>query len=331
MHRMQQIESWLAGVCAGQAYTLSPASADASQRRYFRAQFADGSTRIVMDAPPELEDSRPFVQIRGVLGEAGVHVPQIHACDLEQGLMLLEDFGNTTYQLALNADTMQRLYLDAIDTLIKIQLASRPGVLPDYDEAFLAREVDLFAEWYVPKEARIELSAQQQGWLAEARRVVLDNALSQPRVYVHRDYHSRNLMVCEPNPGVLDFQGALYGPISYDLMSLLKDAYIEWEEEQVLDLVIRYWERARKAGLPVHDDPTEFYRQFEIMGAQRQLKVVGIFARLAHRDGKTGYLADIPRVWGYLRRTAQRYIALKPLLKLMDQIEGVTPQVGYTF
>lgn len=331
MHRMQQIESWLAGVCAGQAYTLSPASADASQRRYFRAQFADGSTRIVMDAPPELEDSRPFVQIRGVLAEAGVHVPQIHACDLDQGLMLLEDFGNTTYQQALNADTMQRLYLDAIDALIKIQLASRPGVLPDYDEAFLAREVDLFAEWYVPKEARIELSAQQQAWLAEARRVVLDNALAQPRVYVHRDYHSRNLMVCEPNPGVLDFQGALYGPISYDLMSLLKDAYIEWEEEQVLDLVIRYWERARKAGLPVHDDPTEFYRQFEIMGAQRQLKVVGIFARLAHRDGKTGYLADIPRVWGYLRRTAQRYIALKPLLKLMDQIEGVTPQVGYTF
>ncbi|MBB5017295.1 hypothetical protein HNQ59_000559 [Chitinivorax tropicus] len=331
MQRKQQIESWLATLFPGQSLSLVPASEDASQRRYFRIDLDDGTTRIIMDAPPAVEDCRPFIHVRDVFAQAGVHVPTIHAQDLAQGFLLLEDFGSTMYQEALNPDSMRGLYLDAIDSLIKIQLASRPGVLPEYDEAFLAREIDIFQEWYLPHEARFVLSAEQQGWLDTTKQFVLSQVLAQPKVFVHRDYHSRNLMVCDPNPGVIDFQGALYGPLAYDLMSLLKDAYIEWEEEQVLDLVIRYWERARRAKLPVPVDVTEFYRQFELVGVQRQLKVVGIFARLAHRDGKMGYLNDLPRVWGYLRKNAERYVGLKPLLKLMDAIEGRQQQVGYTF
>ncbi|WP_137935997.1 phosphotransferase [Chitinivorax sp. B] len=331
MQRKQQIESWLADLFPGQSLNLVPASEDASQRRYFRTTLDDGSTRIIMDAPPAKEDCRPFIQIREVFANAGVHVPMIYAQDLAQGFLLLEDFGTTMYQDVLNADTMRNLYLDAIDAMINIQLASRPGVLPDYDEAFLAREIDIFQEWYLPHEAKLTLSTEQQGWFDNTKQVVLKSVLAQPKVFVHRDFHSRNLMVCKPNPGIIDFQGALYGPLAYDLMSLLKDAYLEWEEEQVLDLVIRYWERARKVGLPVPPDVTEFYKDFEMVGVQRQLKVVGIFARLAHRDGKTGYLIDLPRVWDYLRKNATRYIQLKPLLKLMDEIEGRQPQVGYTF
>ncbi|MGL5985462.1 MAG: aminoglycoside phosphotransferase family protein, partial [Burkholderiales bacterium] len=223
------------------------------------------------------------------------------------------------------------LYLDAIDALIKIQLASKPDELPPYDQALLQREMNLFEDWYVNQHLGIQLNDEQKGWLTSSMDAILANNLAQGQVYVHRDYHSRNLMITQPNPGILDFQDAVYGPITYDLVSLLRDAYIEWTEQEVLDMVIRYWERAKKAGLPVHDDASEFYKDFELMGAQRQIKVIGIFARLCHRDGKDGYLKDIPLVMQYLRKTCERYIALGPLLKLLNQLEGTEVKVGYTF
>jgi N-acetylmuramate 1-kinase len=204
-------------------------------------------------------------------------------------------------------------------------------VLPPYDEALLARELALFPDWYIGKHLGVTMSVDQRTVLDAAFRQILDNNLAQPRVFVHRDYHSRNLMVSQPNPGVLDFQDAVFGPISYDLVSLLRDAYVSWSEEQELDWAVRYWERARVAGLPVAADFADFWRDFEWMGAQRQLKVLGIFARLAYRDGKRAYLDDMPRVMRYLRRTCDRYRALGPLLQLLDELEAKQPAVGYTF
>ncbi|MDO8312918.1 MAG: phosphotransferase, partial [Sideroxyarcus sp.] len=215
--------------------------------------------------------------------------------------------------------------------LIKIQLASKADELPPYDEALLRRELNLFPEWYIAKHLGVTLSAKQQAKLEQVFVRILANNLAQPRVYVHRDYHSRNLMLTEPNPGILDFQDAVYGPITYDLASLFKDAYIFWEEEMIMDWIIRYWEKARKAGLPVHEDFGEFYRDYELMGVQRHIKVLGIFARLYHRDGKDGYLKNMPLVMDYLHRACKRYIDLKPLLNLLDELEPQEKQEGYTF
>ena len=212
-----------------------------------------------------------------------------------------------------------------------MQLASREGVFPAYDEALLTREMRLFPEWYVAKHLQVELDQSQQDVLQETFELLNRNILAQGQVYVHRDYHSRNLMVCNINPGILDFQDAVYGAITYDLVSLLKDAYIQWEEDQVLDWAVRYWQAAKKAKLPVPHDIADFYRDFEWMGAQRHLKVLGIFARLYHRDGKDGYLQDLPLVMNYLRRVCGRYVELKPLLRLLDQLENRQPTVGYTF
>jgi len=317
------------------AFSLDPASADASFRRYFRAGLPDGDTRIVMDAPPEHEDCRPFLKVAALFRDAGTHAPEVFAEDLEQGFLLLSDLGSTTYLDALNADTAQHLYRDANAALIAIQCASRPGILPDYDEALLARELELFPEWYVAKHLSVALDDQQNAAMRDVFTRILANNLAQPKVFVHRDYHSRNLMVVDgtfpANPGILDFQDAVYGPISYDVVSLYRDAYIDWEESTELDFVIRYWEAARQAGLPVHADFHDFYRDYEWMGAQRQLKVLGIFARLYHRDGKDGYLKDMPRVMAYLRRTCERYLELRPLARLLDQLENKTVEVGYTF
>ena len=223
------------------------------------------------------------------------------------------------------------LYADANEALIKIQLASRDGVLPEYDRALLLRELRLFPDWYVAKHLGITLTPAQDEILATAFELILANNLAQPRVYVHRDYHSRNLMVSEPNPGILDFQDAVYGPITYDLVSLYRDAYIGWDEQRQLDWVIRYWEQARKARLPVDADFGTFYRDFELMGAQRQIKVLGIFARLFHRDGKSGYLKDMPLVMAYLRKACERYNDLNPLLRLLDELEARPSRAGYTF
>ncbi len=330
MKRQQQLTEWLQSLYPDQAFSLAPASADASFRSYFRATFAD-HTLIVMDAPPQQEDCKPFIHIAQLFAEAGVHVPQIIAQNLEQGFLLLSDLGNTTYLQALNTDNARELYGDACNALIKIQLASKKNILPFYDEALLMREMRLFPEWYIGKHLQLALSDKQMAILDLVFQRIIQNNLAQPQVYVHRDYHSRNLMVTLPSPGILDFQDAVYGPITYDLVSLFKDAYIGWKEADVLDWLIRYWENARKAGLPVHEDFGAFYRDYEWMGVQRHLKVLGIFARLCHRDGKDGYLKDMPLVMSYLRRACERYIDLKPLLRLLDELEPQAQQEGYTF
>ena len=320
MQRQKQLTEWLSSLYPDQPFSLAPASADASFRRYFRATFKDGSTKVVMDAPPQHEDCKPFLHIGKLFEEAGAHVPHVYAQDLTQGFLLLSDLGNTTYLQALDAGNARQLYDQAIDALIKIQLASKPDELPPYDEALLRRELNLFPEWYISKHLGVTLSEKQQAKLEEVFARIIKNNLSQPCVYVHRDFHSRNLMVCEPNPGVLDFQDAVYGPITYDLASLFKDAYIRWEEAEIIDWLIRYWEKARKAGLPVREDFADFYWDYEMMGAQRHLKVLGIFARLYHRDGKEGYLKDMPLVMEYLHKACERYIDLKPLLNILLEL-----------
>ncbi|MDD2775354.1 MAG: phosphotransferase [Gallionella sp.] len=325
MQRQQQLTDWLNSQFPADSYTLAPASADASFRRYFRATFAD-KTLIVMDAPPEHEDCRPFIHVAELFEATGVHVPHIHAQDLAQGFLLLSDLGNTTYLQALNVQTAKPLYTAACDALIQLQLGTRTAELLAYDEALLRREMQLFPDWYLAKHLEVTLSSEQQAKLAQVFDRIIANNLAQPCAYVHRDYHSRNLMVTEPNPGVLDFQDAVFGPITYDLASLFKDAYIQWDEELVMDWLIRYWEKARKAGLPVRADFGEFYRDYEMMGVQRHLKVLGIFARLYHRDGKAGYLNDMPLVMHYLRAACVRYIDLKPLLNLLDIWQPIIEQ-----
>jgi N-acetylmuramate 1-kinase len=318
-----------------------------------------------MDAPPQHEDCRPFLHVAKLFEDAGTHVPHVYAQDLSQGFLLLSDLGNTTYLQALTTANARDLYGAATDALIKIQLASRENELPPYDETLLLREMRLFPEWYIAKHLNVTLNDAQNAKLETVFSRIIANNLAQPRVYVHRDYHSRNLMVVDPtrwggahgcgridqadnpaigslreervmaatdpNPGIIDFQDAVYGPITYDLASLFKDAYIRWEEAEIIDWLIRYWEKARKAGLPVHEDFSVFYRDYEWMAVQRHLKVLGIFARLYHRDGKQGYLKDLPLVMAYLRAACSRYIDLKPLLNLLDTLEPQGSKEGYTF
>ena len=331
MDRAEQLQRWLKATLA-EEFAIAPASDDASFRRYFRVRRGGGKPSLIaMDAPPDKESCEPFVRVAGLFGEAGVHVPVIHAQDLAQGFLLLSDLGDTTYLAALDERSAGNLYGHALDALVRIQLASRPAALPDYDRELLERELRLFPDWYVSRQLRRELTAGQALALDKTFAEILENNLSQPRVFVHRDYHSRNLMVCEPCPGILDFQDAVYGPITYDLVSLLRDAYIVWEEEKVIDWAVRYWEKARSARLPVAGDFGDFYRDFEWMGAQRQLKVLGIFARLSIRDGKHGYLKDQPLVMRYLRRTCERYRELAPLAHLLDDLEQTEKRVGYSF
>ena len=330
MDRKRQLEQWLGVVLTEKAFTLSVASADASFRRYFRVHLQD-KTLIAMDAPPEQESCTSFIDIAKLFLDCGLHVPEVIVQDMEQGFLLLSDLGNDTYLSQLNKDTVQPLYGDATNALINLQLASKPNVLPAYDAALLMREMQLFPEWYLAKHLNVNLDAAQQSVLDKTFTILTQNILSQTQVYVHRDYHSRNLMVCENNPGILDFQDAVYGPITYDLVSLLKDAYISWEEADMMDWVVRYWDAARKAGLLVPSDFSEFYRDFEWMGAQRHIKVLGIFARLSHRDGKDAYLKDMPLVMDYLRRVCGRYLELRPMLKLLNTLEGQEEKAGYTF
>jgi aminoglycoside/choline kinase family phosphotransferase len=263
---------------------------------------------------------------------AGLHVPMVLAQDLNQGFLLLSDLGTRPYLQALQTGAdADALFAAAIDALIAWQCASRPNVLPPYDETLLRRELELYPEWYVARHLGRELSGAQRRVLDASFHLIIDACLAQPCVYVHRDYMPRNLMVAQPNPGVLDFQDAVYGPITYDVVSLFRDAFISWEDERVLDWTIRYWEKARRAGLPVADDFAEFWRAFEWMGLQRHLKVLGIFARINYRDGKPHYLADTPRFVRYVRDVAHRYVALAPLAQLIDAIEGVPTRAGYTF
>ena len=342
--RLQQLNDWLNTVLDDAAFSLMPASADASFRHYFRVTL-DNHTLIAMDAPPSQESCTPFVHAAEVFANAGLNVPHVLKQDLEQGFLLLTDLGDATFLNALNQSTTSGepnnktvgnktagdLYRDACVALVKLQSASKKGVFPAYDEALLMREMQMFPDWYIAKHLQLELDDVQKKVLSDTFAILNQNILAQAQVYVHRDYHSRNLMVCTDNPGILDFQDAVYGAITYDLVSLLKDAYIYWDEEQVIDWTVRYWQAAKKADLPIPQDFSEFYRDFEWTGAQRHLKILGIFARLYYRDGKDGYLKDMPLVMDYLRRVCARYIELRPLLRLLNELEGKSPQVGYTF
>ncbi|TMH20697.1 MAG: aminoglycoside phosphotransferase [Betaproteobacteria bacterium] len=288
---------------------VEPASFDASFRRYFRVTLAAAvavpdsreraRTLIAMDAPPPQEDCRPYVAAARLLVAAGVHAPAVLAMDLERGFLLITDLGTRTYLDALDSACAPALYGDASAALVRWQLASREGVLPRYDETLLKRELDLFPEWYVGKHLGATLTAAQKTMLDKAFRT--------------------------------DFQGAVYGPVTYDLVSLLRDAYIEWDEERQIDWAVRYWEKARDTGLPVGEDFSGFWRDFEWMGVQRQLKVLGIFARLHHRDGKDGYLKEMPRVMRYLRGACARYRELGPMLRLFDELQQRQSVAGYTF
>jgi aminoglycoside/choline kinase family phosphotransferase len=260
------------------------------------------------------------VHVARLLYEAGVHAPQVHAQDLAQGFLLLSDLGTKTYLQEINADNAARLFGDATDALVLWQLATRAGELPPYDEALLRRELNLFPEWYLARHLNIVLDAEKKETLEKTFQLLLGSALAQPAVYVHRDYIPRNLMVCEPNPGVLDFQDAVLGPITYDIVCLLRDAFVSWDEQEVLDWCVRYWEKAKRAGLPVAADFASFWRAFEWMGLQRHLKVLGIFARLNYRDGKPKYLADTPRFIGYALGVSRRYKELGPLAQMLEEI-----------
>ena len=345
--RRAAFDAWLAPLVGPHQLlpaTLRPASADASFRRYLRIDTTTGASRIVMDAPPDKENCKPFVQVQGLMAAAGLNVPQILAFDEPTGFMLLSDLGHQTVIERLNPEKPQDAYAwyqQATDVLLQWQKASQPGVLPAYDEPLLRRELALFPDWYLAKHRAIALDDKQQATLGSAFDAIVANNLAAPQVYVHRDFMTRNLMApleAGGPLGVLDFQDAVYGPITYDIASLLRDAFISWEEEFVIDITVRYWEKARKAGLlgassasGWGDDFGEFYRAVEWMGLQRHLKVAGIFARLTLRDGKPKYLADAPRFIAYIRATANRYRQLGPLLKMLDQIEGTEPVVGFAY
>lgn len=345
--RKAAFDAWLAPLVGPQQLlpaTLRPASADASFRRYLRIDTATGASCIVMDAPPDKENCKPFVQVQGLMAAAGLNVPQILAFDEPTGFMLLSDLGYQTVIERLNPEKPQDAYAwyqQATDVLLQWQKASQPGVLPAYDEPLLRRELALFPDWYLAKHRAIALDDKQQATLQSAFDAIVAHNLAAPQVYVHRDFMTRNLMApveAGAPLGVLDFQDAVYGPITYDIASLLRDAFISWEEEFIIDITVRYWEKARKAGLlgatsasGWGDDFGEFYRAVEWMGLQRHLKVAGIFARLTLRDGKPRYLADAPRFMAYIRATANRYRQLGPLLQMLDQIEGTEPVVGFAY
>ncbi len=337
--RQAAFERWLEPVARQHALavqTLRPASADASFRRYLRIDGTAGGSRIIMDAPPDKEDCRPFVKVAGLMADAGLYVPGILAWDEAQGFMLLDDVGRQTMMDVIdrgNASANQALYLRAVDALVAWQLASRPAVLPLYDQALLARELQLFPDWYLARHRGVAVEGAMREMLDAQFKLIIERNLASPSVYVHRDFMPRNLMM--PAQGdrlaVLDFQDAVYGPVTYDIASLMRDAFLSWDEEFVLDITVRYWQKALKAGLPVDPDFGEFWRSVEWMGLQRHLKVAGIFARLTLRDGKPKYLADAPRFIAYIRATAARYRELTPLLRLVDQVEGTTAATGYAF
>ena len=337
--RAAAFAAWLARIAPARRLrpdTLRLASADASFRRYFRVD-AEGaaSTRIVMDAPPDKENSAPFVQVAGLMAQAGVTAPTVLDWDEAHGFMLLDDLGRQTMIEALDParpDAGRPLYGQAIDALIRWQLASKPGVLPPYDRALLERELALVPDWYIAKHRGVAVEGKLKERLERSFKAIVENNLASASVYVHRDFMPRNLMLgAEGGIGVLDFQDAVYGPISYDIASLMRDAFLSWDEDFVLDITIRYWEQARKAGLPVDEDFGAFYRAVEWMGLQRHLKVAGIFARLTLRDGKPRYLADTPRFIAYIRATASRYSELTPLLRVIDEVEGTHAQTGFAY
>ena len=333
--RQNERHDWLKSIAAPYGLDLEsvvPASSDAGFRSYYRVTGAEGQTYIVMDAPPAHEDVRPFIRVTGLFQKANLTVPHIYEQNVEKGFLLLTDLGRETYLDVLNENNARELMTQAIDALVNWQSISEAGVLPEYDRAELTRELNLFPEWYISRHRGKTLDERQNALLKVCFERILQNNLAQAKVFVHRDYMPRNLMVrATDGPGILDYQDALYGPVSYDIASLLRDAFISWGETFVIDMTIRYWEKAKKAGIPVPADFGVFWKDVEWMGLQRHLKILGIFARINYRDGKPKYLADTPRFINYVRQTAHRYDELKALLFLIDQIEDSVPQYGYTF
>jgi aminoglycoside/choline kinase family phosphotransferase len=331
---------WLAATAPRfglEAKSLQMASADASFRRYFRVNDTHGQSFVIMDAPPDKENSAPFVAIAQLLAQAGIRGPKVLDWQQASGFLLLTDLGQRTLLECLDAEQPSAnlpAFNQATDLLVKWQLSSKAGVLPDYNEALLMRELHLFDEWYLGAHKGLVLNDTQKSMLVKTYQTIIANNLSSSQVYVHRDYMPRNLMVSDVSPlelGILDFQDAVYGPFTYDIASLCRDAFWTWEEDFVLDVTIRYWEKARKAGLPLPQDFGDFYRAVDWMALQRHLKVAGIFARLTLRDGKPKYLADTPRFIAYIRQTAGRYRELTPLLRLVDQVEGLQAMSGFAY
>jgi aminoglycoside/choline kinase family phosphotransferase len=323
--RVEQIKHWLTKELGLPPFELAPASADASFRRYFRIRF-NGESRIVMDAPPDKEDTGPFIKVARMFEGVGLHVPHIEKENREAGFLLLSDLGSEQYLPNLNEQSVGKLYGDAIEALAELQARGPRGdELPPYDRPLLLREMELFREWFLGRHLRIGLSQEDHQLLNAAFDVLAESALEQPRVTVHRDYHSRNLMVIEPNPGILDFQDAVIGPFTYDLVSLLKDCYINWPRNWVEQWALGFHDTALEAGITDMRDQKEFLRWFDLMGAQRHLKAIGIFARLNIRDGKPGYLKDIPRTLDYVRDVAGRYPDLRPLSEFIE--ERVVPEM----
>ncbi len=313
--RLEQLQRWLSDELALPPYRIAPASSDASFRRYFRITFG-GTSRIVMDAPPEREDIRPFITISALLEQLGLHVPAVFAQNPGAGFLLLSDLGTRRYLDELSDGSAARLYGDAIDALIRMQScpAARLRQLPQYEAALLRAEMELFRDWYLLRLKGFSLSDAQAARFEEAVGFLIESALEQPQVLVHRDYHSRNLMVTDPNPGILDFQDAVAGPVTYDLVSLLRDCYICWPQQQVEQWVWRYHRQAVRAGILSGVERRQLLRWFDLMGVQRHLKASGIFARLRLRDGKPGYLRDIPRTLRYVGQVCARYPELHGLL-----------------
>ncbi|MCB1772388.1 MAG: phosphotransferase [Gammaproteobacteria bacterium] len=325
--RLQLLHAWLTDVVGAREFTLAPASADASFRRYFRLTFTDGDSLVAMDAPPAQEDCGPFVRVETLLRDAGLHAPEILSRDLEQGFLLLEDLGSRSYLDALDDQSADPLYGDAMQALLTMQRDVPFGGLPPYDRALLEREMRLFDEWLLQRHLGIELDRSTRRMLDAAKEALVANALAQPVVCVHRDYHSRNLMVVDGfNPGIIDFQDAVAGPVTYDLVSLLRDCYVRWDDARVDAWVADYWQAARRAGLLSDVSASRFLRWFDLMGVQRQLKASGIFARLNHRDGKPGYLADIPRTLGYIVAVGERRTEIADLAALVS--DRVLPQLA---
>lgn len=317
--RIDELDAWCAQKLGTPHVALTPASADASFRRYFRVRSGHDSF-IAMDAPPEHGDQGAFLRIASLMRDAGIHAPKVHAADLDRGFMLLEDLGERTYLDVLDETNADGLFDDAIDVLVRWQASTRDDELPPYDRSLLRAELELFPEWYVARHMGIDLTAEQREQLADVFRLLEDSALAQPQVFVHRDFMPRNLIVSRPNPGVIDFQDAVTGPFTYDVVSLFRDAYISWPEDEIATWIGRYRERAAAAGIAASLADTDFNRALDWMGVQRHLKVIGIFARLRYRDGKAGYLADTPRFFGYLRQIAPQYAELRPLVDLIERI-----------
>jgi aminoglycoside/choline kinase family phosphotransferase len=312
--------AWTRASLGDPALTLEPASADASFRSYWRTRHAERSW-IVMDSPPAQEDPRPWLAIGARLAAAGLHVPAVHAQDLDRGFLLIEDLGATLYLPALNDGSVDALYGDAMDALLRMQSTTEIAGMQPYDRAFLQRELELMPEWFLGRHLGHTPSCGEWDVLEAAFTALLANAAEQPQCFVHRDFHSRNLLVLErDNPGVIDFQGALVGPIAYDLASLLRDCYIAWERPRVEAWVETYRARLRAAGLIGPEvDAARFLRWFDLIGLQRHLKVLGIFCRLWYRDGKRGYLEDLPRVYRYVIEVAGGYPELRGMATLLER------------